>query len=115
MNIYVVGALIIFGLFIVILIINPNISCFGRKIKSPFYPLLRKKKKKSSDEKKKKIDDYGFSLVDEKSRRRPRITNIESRKSRKKSKKEPKTDDYGFSLSNDKKKQDSENQKGEKK
>jgi hypothetical protein len=114
MNIYVVGALIIFGLFIVILIVNPNISCFGRKIKSPFYPLLRKKRKKSSDEKKKKIDDYGFSLVDEKSRRRVRITNIEPRKSRK-AKKEPKIDDYGFSLSNDKKKQDREGQKGEKK
>jgi hypothetical protein len=113
MNIYAWGAIIIFGIFMIILILNSNISCFGRKIKSPFYPLLRKRKKKSSQEKKKKIDDYGFSLVDEKSRRRPRITTIEPKKSRKKFKKELKTDDYGFSLSNEKKKHKPEDKKGE--
>jgi hypothetical protein len=51
--------LIGFAAFILLLIINPNLSCFGKKLKSPFYPLLRKKKKKV------KTDDYGFSLIDE--------------------------------------------------
>lgn len=113
MSIYVIGAIIIFGIFVIILIVNPNISCFGRKIKSPFYPLLRKRKKKSSSKKKKKIDDYGFSLVDERSRRSPRINNLEPRK-RRKAKKELKIDDYGFSLSNDKRKRENEDKKGEK-
>jgi len=67
MNIFLIGAIIIFALFIIILIANPRITCFGKKIKSPFYPLLRKRKKKASKDKGKKIDDYGFSLVDEKS------------------------------------------------
>ncbi len=30
--------LIVFGLFIVLMIINPNLSCFGRRIRSPFTP-----------------------------------------------------------------------------
>jgi len=107
MNIYFVGVIIIFALFVIILIVNPNISCFGRKIKSPFYPLLRKRTKKSSKEKKKKIDDYGFTLVDEKERRKPRITELESRKKRK-VKKEPKVEDYGFSLSHEKKRKNKE-------
>lgn len=51
--------IIILVVFILILILNPNLSCFGRKLKSPFYPLLRRKKKKV------KTDDYGFNLVDE--------------------------------------------------
>jgi hypothetical protein len=113
MNIYVLGVIIIFGVFVIILVVNPNLSCFGKKIKSPFYPLIRKRKKKSS--KKKKIDDYGFSLVDEESRKRPRVTSIEPRESRKRLKKEPKIDDYGFSLSDDKKKREPEEEKGEKK
>jgi hypothetical protein len=51
--------IIIFVVFILVLILNPNLSCFGRKLKSPFYPILRRKKKKV------KTDDYGFNLVDE--------------------------------------------------
>lgn len=76
--------LIIFGLFIILMIINPNLSCFGKRIRSPFYPMTRKKKMKtlsrdykfdlggqtrkggapslSEDEKKKKAEDYGFKL-----------------------------------------------------
>ena len=76
--------LIIFGLFIILMIINPNLSCFGRRIRSPFYPVTRKKKMKvvSRDYKfdlgapgtkpgqpgqaesspKKKAEDYGFKL-----------------------------------------------------
>jgi hypothetical protein len=56
MNWGLTGLLIILALFIIVLIFNPRLSCFGRIIKSPFYPLRRKKTKK------KKIDDYGFRL-----------------------------------------------------
>ena len=44
MNVGFYGLIIIFGAFIILLIINPNLSCFGKRLKSPFYPLLRKKK-----------------------------------------------------------------------
>jgi hypothetical protein len=53
--------LIIFAAFVLLLILNPNMSCFGRRIKSPFYPLFRKKR--LIDEAKKtppKTEDYGF-------------------------------------------------------
>jgi len=50
------GILVIFALFVIALIFNPTLSCFGRKLKSPFYPILRKRKRKL------KTDDYGFSL-----------------------------------------------------
>jgi hypothetical protein len=113
MNIFLVGAIIIFIVFIVILIANPKISCFGKKIKSPFYPLSRKKKN-SSRSKRKKIEDYGFSLVDEESRRSPRITEFEPRKSRR-PQKSVKIDDYGFSLSDDRKEDSTKETKGEKK
>jgi len=52
--------LIIFGLFVLLSILNPNFSCFGRRLRSPFYPLYRHKKKK-----KVKTHDYGFYLVDD--------------------------------------------------
>jgi len=44
MNLGLYGLVIVFGAFIILLIINPNLSCFGKRLKSPFYPLLRKKK-----------------------------------------------------------------------
>ncbi|HEA65189.1 MAG TPA: hypothetical protein ENI02_03530 [Candidatus Aminicenantes bacterium] len=50
------GILVIFALFIIALIFNPTLSCFGKKLKSPFYPILRKRRRKL------KTDDYGFSL-----------------------------------------------------
>ena len=43
--------LVIFAAFVLLLILNPNMSCFGRRIKSPFYPLFRKKKKKAEAKK----------------------------------------------------------------
>jgi hypothetical protein len=53
--------LIIFAAFILLLILNPNMSCFGRRIKSPFYPLFRKKKLNEEAKKKPpKTEDYGF-------------------------------------------------------
>jgi hypothetical protein len=63
MNIGVYGILFVFAAFILLLIINPNMSCFGRKLRSPLYPMFRKKK---GTEKKTVIEDYGFSLEEEK-------------------------------------------------
>jgi len=50
------GILVIFALFVIALIFNPTLSCFGKRLKSPFYPILRKRRRKL------KTDDYGFSL-----------------------------------------------------
>lgn len=53
--------LIIFAAFVLLLILNPNMSCFGRRIKSPFYPLFRKKTLKEEAKKTPpKTEDYGF-------------------------------------------------------
>ena len=57
------AVLIIFAAFVLLLILNPNMSCFGRRIKSPFYPLFRKKRLKAQAEEAKKppkTEDYGF-------------------------------------------------------
>jgi hypothetical protein len=90
--------LIIFVLFFIILIFNPNLSCFGRRIRSPLYPLFRRKKKGI------KTENYGFSLVDEEERerlewKRPRIEGVEKEPLEKK--KALKVEDYGFSLVDD--------------
>jgi hypothetical protein len=56
--------IVIFAAFVLLLILNPNMSCFGRRIKSPFYPLLRKKRQKigagEGGKKPPKTEDYGF-------------------------------------------------------
>lgn len=54
--------LVIFAAFVLLLILNPNMSCFGRRIKSPFYPLFRKRKqnKEEAGKKPSKTEDYGF-------------------------------------------------------
>jgi hypothetical protein len=59
MKLSLYGILVILALFVILMIFNPNLSCFGRRLKSPFYPMIRKKKRK-----KKKIQtvDYGFDL-----------------------------------------------------
>ncbi|MDD8025253.1 MAG: hypothetical protein PHI34_01980 [Acidobacteriota bacterium] len=69
MNIGAYGILIIFGLFIILLVRNPNLSCFGKKLKSPFYPILRRKRMQREAEAAKlerrknlKTADYGFHL-----------------------------------------------------
>ncbi len=59
MNWATYGVIIIFGAFIILMILNPNLSCFGRKITSPLYPVLRHKKK---SQKRIKTQDYGFKL-----------------------------------------------------
>jgi hypothetical protein len=54
--------LVVFAAFVLLLILNPNMSCFGRRLKSPFYPLFRKRKLKEEEAKKRppKTEDYGF-------------------------------------------------------
>lgn len=69
------GLLVIFGLFILLLAVNPKLSCFGKRLKSPFYPLTRKRRssqkageagKTGGEEEenapRKKTEDYGFHL-----------------------------------------------------
>jgi hypothetical protein len=92
-RIYVILA--IFVLVFIILILNPNLSCFGKRIRSPLYPFFRRKKKKI------KTEGYGFSLVDEKERegveaKRLIMKSVEKEPAAKK--KALKTEDYGFSL-----------------
>lgn len=93
--------LIIFGLFVLLLIFNPNLSCFGRTIKSPFYPFFRKKKKRRI-----KAQDYGFRLV---SQVKSEESTGESKEQEEK-KKPIKTEDYGFKLTDDKEQSPSQGQ-----
>ena len=94
---------IVIGLFILLMIINPKLSCFGRKISSPLYPIIRKKKQRTIE-----TEDYGFSLVDgEKKLERPPSPkgnlNIQLKGTEgEKRKKVLKTEDYGFHLGGDK-------------
>jgi len=112
------GIIIIFALFVLALIFNPTLSCFGKKLKSPFYPLLRKKKRKL------KTDDYGFSLggkrAKEKTKQRMQKLGIkdygftpagDAQQASQERKRKLKTDDYGFSLSEDNIKKESEEEK----
>jgi hypothetical protein len=92
MNWGVTGLLILFGAFVLLLIINPNLSCFGKRLKSPFYPLYRKKKsaeeEKARRAKQIKTTDYGFKLGEDKAPP-PRQPSAEAKK---------KAEDYGFKL-----------------
>ena len=96
MSFRIYAIIIIFALFIIILIINPRLSCFGRWIRSPLYPLLRKRKQKQI-----KTTDYGFKLSDGKtsalSKRPPSLPKKEVQSGAKV--KNIKTQDYGFKLS----------------
>ncbi len=60
MNIGAYGILIIFGAFVLLMILNPKLSCFGKRIKSPLYPLLRKRT--LAARKPPPTEDYGFDL-----------------------------------------------------
>lgn len=88
MNWQTYGILVIFGLFVLLLIFKPNLSCFGRTVRSPFYPMFRKRKQKKIE-----AEDYGFHLVED------------PKEKRFKKKREPiKTEDYGFHLEEEKEK-----------
>ena len=87
MNWGVTGILVIFGAFVLLLIFNPNLSCFGKRLKSPFYPLFRgKKTRRAQNAKQVKTEDYGFHLEDAGT---PRVRT-------QKTPTEKKTDHYGF-------------------
>ncbi|MFO7866392.1 MAG: hypothetical protein R6V02_06225 [Candidatus Aminicenantes bacterium] len=100
MSIWLYAGIIIFALFIILLFVNPSLSCFGKRVKSPFYPLIRRRRLK----KKAKVaqtEDYGFNLVKEEERKRSRIDKVEMKKSRSRKEKKLETEDYGFSLLDD--------------
>lgn len=111
------GILIIFAAFFLLLIFSPSLTCFGRKIKSPFYPLFRRKKLK----KKLKTQDYGFSLIDGQDRQMAEEIRLRKSAAKEESpvdesrtkrgseprKKKLKTQDYGFSLVDDDEKEES--------
>lgn len=100
MNWATYGVIIVFGAIVVLIILNPNLSCFGRRITSPLYPLLRHKKKR---QKGLKTEDYGFRLSEEKQKRVPsgqRLDEEEASFLDQFKDKKRKTKDYGFHLSN---------------
>jgi len=82
------GILIAFGLFVILIIFNPRISCFGKRIRSPFYPLLRKKSRKKAPP---PAQDYGFRLKEGEAK-------DAAKAAEEKKKAVKKTDDYGFRL-----------------
>jgi glucan phosphoethanolaminetransferase (alkaline phosphatase superfamily) len=91
MNWGVTGLLIVFGAFIVLLVFSPSMSCFGRRLKSPFYPLMRRRKNPPASAgpvRKIKTDDYGFKLNEDGSAP-PAKTKTDAAK---------KAEDYGFKL-----------------
>jgi hypothetical protein len=91
MNWGVSGVLVLFGAFVVLLIFNPNLSCFGKRLKSPFYPLLRRKqleRERARQGRPVPTEDYGFHLSD-RDVPKPALRNDPVQK---------KTDDYGFKL-----------------
>ncbi|MBU1186373.1 MAG: hypothetical protein KJ908_05740 [Acidobacteria bacterium] len=101
MNLGAYVILVVFAAFIILLFLNPNLSCFGKKIRSPLYTRIGRKKTTS---KKIVTEDYGFKLVENDGREtsRPKAsatvsagTETNAQTSRKKP---LKTEDYGFKL-----------------
>ena len=98
MNIGVIGILVVFGVFLILLATNPRLSCFGRKLASPFYPLFRRKR---MEEQKRRVykehlkdiktEDYGFKLDEPAGAAHPPV----SEEARKKAKS---AEDYGLKL-----------------
>jgi len=91
--------LIIFAAFVILLILNPNMSCFGKRIRSPFYPLRRKREmqKGPGDALKRKMTDYKFDLGEPAGTRAPGKAEPEKKAADKKTT-DKKTNDYGFRL-----------------
>ncbi len=90
MNIGAYGILILFGAFVLLMILNPNLSCFGKRLKSPLYPLLRKRGRPSRRQP--PTEDYGFDLGGDKkaTASRPQTQPTQGKKLP--------TEDYGFNL-----------------
>ena len=103
MKLSLYGIVVIFALLIILIVFNPNLSCFGRKLKSPFYPLLRKKKRR---QKKNQPADYGFDLGGTGKKRTQQALSKKSGPERISNKKVSKpTEDYGFDLGGTNKKE----------
>lgn len=96
MKLALYGILVVLGLFIVLMVFNPNLSCFGRRLKSPLYPVLRKRKQR---QKKMETVDYGFDLGSPQGKK-ARGTDQKKPALQKKlaPKKNIATEDYGFDL-----------------
>jgi hypothetical protein len=113
MNWMTYGVIIIFGGFVILMILNPNLSCFGRKITSPLYPLLRHNKKQ---QKRLKTEDYGFRLSEGEGKKRvfsgQRMDEDEELFLDQFKGKKYRTKNYGFKLSDTNETQDEEGQKG---
>ncbi|MGD1008648.1 MAG: hypothetical protein ABR951_00690 [Candidatus Aminicenantales bacterium] len=92
--------LVVFGAFVLLLILNPNLSCFGKRIRSPFYPLRRKRemKKAIKEDLKRKMTDYKFDLDDAPDRRTGGPSKAGTDRAADKKAPDKKTDDYGFRL-----------------
>ncbi|MBN2206504.1 MAG: hypothetical protein JW742_03790 [Candidatus Aminicenantes bacterium] len=100
MTIGAYAILIFFGLFVLLLVINPKLSCFGRMIRSPFYPLTRKRRAPSEPA---KTTDFGFHLSPDgkpvsRPSAKPSGTKPAGAKPSGASPPPPKTEDYGFHL-----------------
>ncbi len=107
------GVIIIFGAFVILMILNPNLSCFGRKITSPFYPLLRHNKKQQRNL---ETEDYGFQLSEEGGKKRvfsgQRMGEDEELFLDQFKNKKYRTKNYGFKLSDTNEAQDEKSHKG---
>jgi hypothetical protein len=96
MKLALYGILVILGLFIILMVFNPRLSCFGRKLKSPFYPVYRKKKQRQREM---KVVDYGFDLENPGTKRKEgKIIHKQVQRSDPKTEKNIATEDYGFDL-----------------
>jgi len=96
MKLALYGILVILVLFIVLMVYNPSLSCFGRKLKSPLYPITRKKKMK---QKMRETLDYGFDLGGSGEKRtHGTSTKKQSQKKRPGVRPNIATEDYGFDL-----------------
>jgi len=100
MNWMTYGIIIIFAAFVVLMIINPKMSCFGKKIASPLYPLTRQRKQR---QRRIKTESYGFNLDDtgEKGASMKRKVEDEEFFLDQFKHKKTKTKDYGFQLTDE--------------
>jgi hypothetical protein len=87
MRIGAYGILVILALFILLLIFNPKLSCFGKRVRSPLYPLLRRRKKKAVPA----TQDYGFRLVEGADKEKKAVKSEPNKPAKK-------TENYGFRL-----------------
>ena len=96
MKLALYGILAILALFIVLMVFNPRLSCFGRKLRSPLYPVLRKRKQQK---RKIKTVDYGFNLDNPgKKQDHGTSTHKYTQRSSPGTSKNIATEDYGFDL-----------------